>query len=51
MNPAQLARYEEQSTAAPGMNLEVQSLRYYPNGPVAAHLLGYLAHDYKSLND
>src|SRR5579884_245952 len=45
LNPVQIARFEEQSAAEPGMELEVHSTRYYPNGTVAAHLLGYLVHD------
>jgi penicillin-binding protein 2 len=44
LNPAQIARFEEQSTAVPGMDLEVHPIRYYPNGTIAAHLLGYLVH-------
>ncbi len=45
LNPIQLARFEEQSAAETGMDLEVQSMRYYPNGTVGAHLLGYLQHN------
>ncbi len=48
LNPIQLARFEEQSADSPGMDLEVQSARYYPNGTVAAHLLGYLMHNNES---
>jgi cell division protein FtsI/penicillin-binding protein 2 len=40
LNSIQLARFEEQSAAEPGMDLEVQSLRCYPNGTVGAHMLG-----------
>lgn len=42
LNSVQVARFEEQSAAEPGMDLEVHSMRFYPNGPIAAHLLGYL---------
>ena len=42
LKPDQIARFEEQSVEVPGMNLGVQSVRYYPNGTAAAHLLGYL---------
>ena len=42
LKPEQVARFEEQSVDVPGMDLGVQSVRYYPNGAVAAHLLGYL---------
>jgi penicillin-binding protein 2 len=48
LNPIQLARFEEQSAAEQGMDLEVQSMRYYPNGPIAAHLLGYLQRNNES---
>jgi penicillin-binding protein 2 len=42
LNSTQVARFEEQSIHTPGMDLDIQSLRYYPNNTVAAHLLGYL---------
>lgn len=42
LNPIQVARFEENSAAEPGMDLEVHSIRYYPHGTMAAHLLGYL---------
>ena len=45
LTPVQVARFEEQSAAEPGMDLEILSTRSYPNGAVAAHLLGYLAHN------
>jgi len=45
LNQVQLARFEEQSDSEPGLDLEVQPVRYYPYGPLAAHLLGYLQHD------
>jgi penicillin-binding protein 2 len=48
LTPVELARFEEQSAGEPGMDLEVQSMRFYPNGTVAAHLLGYLNHDDES---
>jgi penicillin-binding protein 2 len=48
MNASQIARFEEQSAAEPGMDLNIQSARYYPNGTVAAHLLGYLVHNAES---
>jgi penicillin-binding protein 2 len=48
LDPSQVARFEEQSIHTPGLEMDVQSLRYYPNGPVAAHLLGFLGHDSKS---
>ena len=51
MTPLQIARFEENSAAEPGMDLNVQSMRYYPNGPVAAHMLGYLVHNAESGQD
>ena len=48
INPVQVARFEEQSAAEPGMDLEVHAIRYYPYGTTAAHLLGYLARNMKS---
>jgi penicillin-binding protein 2 len=44
LNAAQIARFEEQALHTPAMDLEVQSIRTYTNGTVAAHLLGYLVH-------
>ena len=43
--------FEEQSLHTPAMDLEVQSIRNYPNGPAVAHLVGYLARDNASTDD
>jgi penicillin-binding protein 2 len=51
LTPSQLARFEEQSGSIPGLDLEVQSMRCYPNGPVAAHLLGYLVRNNESSDE
>ncbi len=51
LNPQQLARFEEQSGSIPGLDLEVQSGRVYPNGSIAAHLIGYLARNNESTED
>ena len=48
LDPTMVARFEEQSMHTPGVDLDIQSLRYYPNGTLAAHLLGYLAHNNES---
>lgn len=40
-----IARFEEQAAAFPGVDLEIQSLRYYPEGTLAAHALGHLTRD------
>ena len=45
LNPAQIARFEEQSTSPMGVDLEIQSTRFYPYGTTAAHVLGYLRRD------
>ncbi len=43
LNSPVVARFEEQSASSPGVDLEVQSVRVYPHGNLAAHVLGYLA--------
>jgi penicillin-binding protein 2 len=49
LKPIQIARFEEQSTAPIGVDLEVQSVRVYPFGTTAAHLLGCLQKDDRSV--
>jgi penicillin-binding protein 2 len=51
LNARQVASFEEQSSSIPGVDLEVQSVRFYPNGSVGAHLAGYLSHDDESQDD
>ncbi len=48
LTPEQIARFEEQSTSPMGVDLEVQSSRWYPYGTTAAHLLGHLRRDDES---
>lgn len=48
LNQTQIARFEEQSGTVPGVDLDVTSLRYYPNGAMAAHVLGFLERDNQS---
>ena len=48
LTPAQIALFEEQSTSPMGVDLEVQSTRWYPYGTNAAHLLGHLRRDDES---
>ena len=48
LNPAQIALFEEQSTSPMGLDLEVQSTRFYPHGTTAAHVLGHLHFDDRS---
>ncbi|MGD0745080.1 MAG: penicillin-binding transpeptidase domain-containing protein [Verrucomicrobiota bacterium] len=45
MNEAQIARFEENYTNDFGADLELQSVRTYPLGTTAAHLLGYVQRD------
>jgi penicillin-binding protein 2 len=45
LNPAQIARFEEQSTSPIGVDLEIQSTRWYPFETTAAHVLGHLRRD------
>lgn len=45
ISPAMVARFEEQSTTRNGVDLEIQSARYYPLQTTAAHLLGHLMRD------
>jgi penicillin-binding protein 2 len=40
--PTQAALFLERSTNAPGLDLEIQPSRVYPQGSAAGHLLGYL---------
>ena len=45
LTPQQVARFLEQAPVLPGVDLEVQPVRYYPHGPGVAHVLGYLVRD------
>ncbi len=45
LNDAQIARFEENYSGGLGADLELQSIRTYPLGPTAAHLLGYVQRD------
>jgi penicillin-binding protein 2 len=40
LSPAQIARFEEQAASLPGVDLEMQSTRFYPYKATAGHLLG-----------
>ena len=48
MNALQIARFQEQPTIPPGLDLDVQPMRFYLYGTTAAHLLGYLQRDNQS---
>jgi penicillin-binding protein 2 len=43
LNSSQIARFEEQTTSPIGVDLDIQSLRYYPQTNIAAHIIGYLS--------
>jgi penicillin-binding protein 2 len=45
IDPNLVARFEEQTTSPNGVDLEIQSSRYYPMQTTAAHLLGHLQRD------
>ena len=49
LEPAQVARFEERFSGAAGVDLEVQSVRVYPFQTTAAHVLGYLRRDDRSV--
>jgi len=49
LNDAQIARFEEQFTNGLGANLDLQTIRTYPCGTTAAHLLGYVRKDDSSI--
>ena len=48
LTPAQLARFEESSQTWPGLEVEVQPVRLYPRGELAAHVVGHLMRDDRS---
>ncbi|MFA6546086.1 MAG: penicillin-binding transpeptidase domain-containing protein [Limisphaerales bacterium] len=45
LNASQVARFAERSGVFPGLDLEIQPLRVYPQGSLAAHVLGALRRD------
>ncbi|MGN6553425.1 MAG: penicillin-binding transpeptidase domain-containing protein, partial [Verrucomicrobiota bacterium] len=49
VDAAEIARFEEQSSSMQGMDLEIQPLRFYPQNTTAAHLLGHLVRDNRSI--
>ena len=49
LDPTQIALFEEQSTSPVGVDLEVQSTRFYPYGTTAAHTLGHMQFDDSSM--
>ena len=49
LDAVQIARFEENYPGGLGADLEVQSIRTYPLGTTAAHLLGYVQRDDSSV--
>jgi penicillin-binding protein 2 len=49
LNQQQVARLLESSVNPPGVDLEIQPVRHYPGGSLAAHVLGYLVRDNRSM--
>jgi penicillin-binding protein 2 len=45
LNQGQVARFQENFKPDLGVDLEIESTRYYPNGTTAGHLLGYVLRD------
>jgi len=44
LNAEQIARFQEQSIHLPGVDMEMQPLRVYPQGSLAAQVVGCLTH-------
>lgn len=51
LNASQIARFLEQAPNIPGLDLEVQPIRYYPHGPAIAPVAGYLSRDELARDD
>ncbi|HVR35694.1 MAG TPA: penicillin-binding transpeptidase domain-containing protein, partial [Methylomirabilota bacterium] len=49
--PEQVIRFEEQPVNPTGVDLQIQPYRHYPHTNRAAHLLGYLIKDNRSVED
>ncbi|HVV00684.1 MAG TPA: penicillin-binding transpeptidase domain-containing protein [Verrucomicrobiae bacterium] len=45
LNPGQIARFEEQNAIPSGAEIEMQSVRVYPHGSTAAHIIGSVHRD------
>jgi len=51
LDGALLARFLESTALPPSVDLEIEPLRYYPQGQTAAHLVGHLVKDVSSKPD
>jgi penicillin-binding protein 2 len=45
LDAVQIARFQERFAPGSGADLELESVRHYPNGTLAGHLLGYVLRD------
>ena len=51
LTPAQVARFQEQPSVLPGLDLDIQPTRVYPRGLSGAHMVGFLRRDDSSMKD
>src|SRR5688572_20882305 len=51
LTPTQIARFQEHPGALPGLDLDIQPMRFYPQRTTAAHTVGYLKRDDSSIKD
>jgi penicillin-binding protein 2 len=51
LSPAQVARFQERGLQVPGLDLEIEAVRHYPQGRLAAHVLGHLQRADEAEND
>jgi penicillin-binding protein 2 len=55
LTPLQVLRFREQAASLPGAEVSIDVLRSYPNGSLAAHVIGYTSNlteeDYKRLRE
>jgi penicillin-binding protein 2 len=49
--PAQIARFQEHPSELPGLDLDIQPTRFYPQRTTGAHIVGYLKRDDSSIKD
>ncbi|PYJ07702.1 MAG: hypothetical protein DMF06_14895, partial [Verrucomicrobia bacterium] len=51
LTPSQVARFQEQPSTLPGLDLDIQPTRVYPRGQSGAHMVGFLRRDDSSMKD
>jgi len=49
MTPEQIARFSESNRIWPGLDIEVQPVRFYPHAEAAGHIVGHLTRDDRSV--